>query len=106
MEAARVFRLSRKTIYRWEKRQKEGRLAVAKRKAYQSQKFDPEALREYIKKNPDKTLKEIGAAFGVKDVSVFYRIRQLGITYKKSYYTRNGMKKSGKRSQNSLTKSK
>ncbi|MDR1890855.1 MAG: transposase [Puniceicoccales bacterium] len=83
METARVFRLNRKIIYRWEKRQKEGRLAVTKRKVYKPQKLDPEALREYIKNNPDMTLKEIGAAFGASDASVLYRIRQLGITYKK-----------------------
>jgi transposase len=45
MEAAKVFRLNRKTIYRWGKKQKEGRLAVTKRKAYKPQKLDPEALR-------------------------------------------------------------
>ncbi|MDR1890843.1 MAG: transposase [Puniceicoccales bacterium] len=80
---------------------------MTKSKAYKPQKLYPEALREYIKNNPYKTLKEIGAAFGAKDASVFYRIRQLGISYKKkSYYTRSGMKKCGKHSRHSLIKSK
>jgi predicted aconitase len=47
--------------------------------------LDPEALKEYIKNNPDKTLKEIGAAFGASDASVLYKIRQLGIIYKKNH---------------------
>jgi hypothetical protein len=34
-----------KTIYRWEKRQKEGRLTVTKRKIYERQKLDPEELK-------------------------------------------------------------
>jgi hypothetical protein len=58
---------------------------MTKRKVYKSQKLDPEELRKYTKNNPDKTLKEIGAAFGGGDVSVFYRIRQLGITYKNNH---------------------
>jgi transposase len=75
MEAASVFRLNRKTIYRWEQKQKEERLAMTKRKVYKAQKFDPEELRKYTKSNPDKTLKEMGAAFGGGDISVFYGIR-------------------------------
>jgi transposase len=81
MEAAKVFRLNRKNIYRWEKRQKEGRLAVTKRKVYKPQKLDAKALKEYIKNNPDKTLKEIGAGFGASDAFIFERIGQPGITY-------------------------
>jgi hypothetical protein len=59
-------------------------------------------LKKYTKNNPDKTLKDIGATFGRGDVSVFNIIRQLGITYKKSYYTRSGTKKSGEYSRNCL----
>jgi predicted HAD superfamily hydrolase len=45
--------------------------------------LDPEALSEYIKNNLDKILKEIRQAFGVSDDSIFYRIKQLEIIYKK-----------------------
>jgi transposase len=106
MEAARVFKLNRKMIYRWEKRQEDERLAITRCKVYKSQQLDPDALREYVKLHLDKTLKEIGQAFGASDVSVFYRIRQLRITYKKSYYTRSGTKKNGEHSRNSSIKSK
>jgi hypothetical protein len=54
-----------------------------KRSTGRSAKLYPEELREYIKNNPDKTLKEIGAAFGASDASIRSRIRQLRITYKK-----------------------
>ncbi|MDR1890983.1 MAG: transposase, partial [Puniceicoccales bacterium] len=104
VEAVKIFNLHRRTIYRWERRLREGRLAATENRIQKPKKLYPEELREYIKNNPDKTLKEIGAAFGAKDASVLYRIRQLGISYKKkSYYTRSGTKKSAKSSQNSLT---
>jgi hypothetical protein len=45
--------------------------------------LDPEALREYIKNNQDKSLKETGVVFGAINGSILYRIRQLGITYQK-----------------------
>ena len=41
---------------------------------------------KFIKKNPDKTLKEIGDAIGTKDA--LYVIRKLGITYKKTLSVR------------------
>jgi transposase len=102
MEAAKIFRLNRKTIYRRVKRQKEGRLAVTKHKIYKPQKLDQEEFDEYIKNNPDKTLKKIGQAFGASDASVFYRTRQPGIICKKSYHARSKMKNSGEHSRNSL----
>jgi hypothetical protein len=45
--------------------------------------LDPKALRVYIKKNPDKILREMGAVFGVSDIAILDRIKQLGITSKK-----------------------
>jgi putative transposase len=106
-EAMEVFGLSLKTIYRWIKRKEKGMLAESKNNVRKPRKLDPEKLREYIKNHPDETLKQIGTAFGANPVSVFTRIRQLGITYKKkSYYTRSGTKKNGEHSRNSLTKNK
>jgi transposase len=106
VEAVKIFNLHRRTIYRWERMLRERRLAATENRIQKSKKLYPEELRGYIKNNPDKTLKEIGAAFGASDASVLYRIRQLGITYKKSYYTRSVTKKSGEHSRNSSIKSK
>ncbi|MDR1890977.1 MAG: transposase [Puniceicoccales bacterium] len=106
-EAMEVFGLSLKTIYRWIKRKEKGMLAESKNNVRKPRKLDPEKLREYIKNHPGETLKQIGTAFGANPVSVFARIRQLGISYeRKSYYTRSEMKKSGEHSRNSLAKSK
>jgi predicted aconitase len=68
--------------------------------------LDPEALREYIKNNPDKILKEIGAAFGASDAFVLYRIRQLGITYKKIILYKEQDEEIGEHSRNSSIESK
>jgi hypothetical protein len=68
--------------------------------------LDPEALKQYIKNNPDKTLKEIGAGFGQVMLSYLRESDSLGLPIKKSYYTRSGMKKSGEHSRNSSAKSK
>ncbi|MDR1891048.1 MAG: transposase [Puniceicoccales bacterium] len=106
IEEMKIFNLHRRTIYRWERRLREERLAATESKIQNPKKLYPEELREYIKNNPVKTLKEIGAAFRANDASALYRIRQLGITYKKTYYTRSRTKKSGEHSRNSSIKSK
>jgi putative transposase len=97
VEAMEVFRVSRKTVYRWERRQEAGMLAATKVKERKPKKLDPEKLRAYIMEHPEETLKQIGAAFGATDVSVLSRVRQLGISYKKkSFYIKKGTKINGK----------
>jgi hypothetical protein len=49
-------------------------------------KVNYKKAQKFIEKNPDKTLKEIGAAIGTKDA--LYVIRKLGITYKKTLLVR------------------
>jgi transposase len=63
MKIAKVFRLNRKMIDRWGKRQKEGKSTMATRKVERSQKLESEALREYTKRHPDKILKRVGQRF-------------------------------------------
>lgn len=45
-------------------------------------KVNYKKAKKFIEKNPDKTLKEIGAAIGTKNV--LYVIKKLNITYKKT----------------------
>jgi len=47
-------------------------------------KVDYKKVQKFIEKNPDKTLKEIGDKFGVKDAAILYIAKQLNITYKKN----------------------
>lgn len=81
-EASRVFKLGEATIYRWVKREEEGNLKAKKRSQYSS-KVDTEKLKAYVKKHPDHTLKEIGAALELGKNTVFVYLRRLNITRKK-----------------------
>ena len=47
-------------------------------------KINKEALRNYIKENPDKTLKEMSDVFQVSITSIFDCLRKMSITLKKS----------------------
>ena len=82
-ETALIFKISRDSVERWEKLEKENRLEALDNKKRKPKKLDGEKLKVYIKKNPDKTLSEIGAKFGASAVAVFNRVKSLGISYKK-----------------------
>lgn len=48
-------------------------------------KINKEALRYYVKVNPDKTLREMGDVFQVSSTSIFDCLRKMSITLKKSH---------------------
>lgn len=77
------FQVGVATLRRWVKLQKEtGSLQHKVPTATRPRKVDYKKARNFIEKNPDKTLKEIGIAIGTKDA--LYVIKKLGITYKKT----------------------
>jgi transposase len=93
-EAARVYGLSWRSVLRWEQREADNNLAPLGNQKPRNRKLDAVAVKEFIHKHPDKTLKEIGEYFGVSAVAVFKRVRALGLTYKKkSFCTKSVMKK-------------
>ncbi len=47
-------------------------------------RLDYEEIGRFIEKNPDKTLKELAKKFGVVESVIWYIVKQLGITYKKT----------------------
>ncbi|WP_319606764.1 IS630 transposase-related protein [Wolbachia endosymbiont (group B) of Erebia ligea] len=55
-------------------------------------KIDPKILEEYVTKNPDHTLAEMKQNLGFGINSIWYRLKQLKITLKKSH-TRERSKK-------------
>lgn len=78
-----VFSLHLSTVHRWWRRYvSEGHVNPRKRLGSKG-KVDPQALVEYVKSHPEKTLKQIGNHFGVTDVSIFRRLKKLGFSYKK-----------------------
>jgi len=98
-EASALFNVERTTLWRWQKRAEAGHLGAYDNKTRRAKKLDGEKIKLYISKNPDATLKDIGEQFNASAVAVFKRVRSLGLTYKKkSFYTKNVMKKSVKSS--------
>jgi len=82
-EASRRFKVSRMTVHRYVNADKEGSL-VPKPHPGRKKEFEDEALREEVKAHPSATLKRYAKALGVSHVSVWARLRRLGITLKKN----------------------
>jgi transposase len=83
-EAAQRFGVHRATVYRYL------RLAQAQRLAPKTswgrwRKLDPERLRASVAAQPDATLAELGDQLGVSVGTVWWRLRRLKITLKKSH---------------------
>ena len=82
-EAADAFRISLRTIKRWTKiNKRNGSMEPKKALVTKPRKVDYLKAKNFIEKNPDKTLKEIGTYIGTKNV--IYVIKKLNITYKKT----------------------
>lgn len=89
---ALIFGVTARSLTNWEKRENEGSLAPKKRKTG-SYKFDEHALKEYIQKNPDAYLYEIGKHFNTTAQAIFYACKRLKITLKKRRsFTKKGMR--------------
>lgn len=97
LDAAAVFGVGKSTVYRWRVLRKAGDISPKKRE-FLPMVMDPEKLTEYVRANPDHTLKQIAAALQVGAATVFKWLRRLKITLKKSpHYTERGMRKRERR---------
>ena len=85
LAAADIFKVSLRTVKRWVKlHKKTGSIKPKIAISTKPRKVDYKKVKKFIEKNPDKTLKEIGERFKVTDKAVWYIVKQLGITYKKT----------------------
>ncbi len=82
--ASRLFQVGVATIYRWLARKKEKGNIEPLRRPYVYKKIDDQKLIDYIEKNPDHFLSEIGKHFNLTLQAVFYALKRLKITRKKS----------------------
>ena len=78
-EAARLFKVSRKTIYRWLSKGED--VSDPPRKAYCS-KLDKASLAADVREHPDAFLRERAARFGVSPQAIWYALRQLNVRKK------------------------
>jgi len=92
--ASRLFQVGIATIYRWLSRKKEKGNVEPLRRPYVYKKIDDQKLIDYIEKNPDHFLSEIAKHFNLTLQAIFYALKRLKITRKKSSRsTRRGTKK-------------
>ena len=83
VDAARHFKVSRQTVYRYLAAEQGGSLAP-KPQGGSQKKFTDKKLLKAVAKKPDATLKEHAEKLGVSHVAVWRRLRQLSVTLKKS----------------------
>ena len=82
-DAARLFKISRNTLYLWLKSPDLEPRAHSMR----ARKLDKDALREHIDKHPDLYLRERAHHFGVSIPAMWKMMRKLGYRKKKSVDT-------------------
>lgn len=83
IEGARIFGISRRTIYNWIRKKQDVGSLKDKPPKRPWKKLDPQALMTLLDTHPDLTLKEYGRHFGMKASSMFNAFKQLKITRKK-----------------------
>ena len=83
-EAARRFKISRRSVYRYLDAEAKGQLEP-KKSWGKWRKLDPEKLAQHLKNNPDATLEEMQNVFSVSHNAIWVRLGQLGITLKKTH---------------------
>ena len=92
-KAAALLDIGESTLFSWIKRVKEGKELKASRPKQVIKKIDPEIIGVYIEKKPEATLEEIKKDLGFSVSSIWYRLKQLGITLKKSHFSTKKQKK-------------
>lgn len=79
-----VFKIGIGTLNRWIRKYLEtGSLEAKKRSRYRKRKVEDEDLKEYVEEHPSATLEQMGQHFKVRAVSIWHRLKKLGITRKK-----------------------
>lgn len=84
-EIAELLEIGIATLYRWLKKKANGESLKAGKNGSFIRKIDPEVIKEYVKKYPDHTLAEMKQGLGFGISSIWYRLKKLKITLKKSH---------------------
>jgi len=83
LASARKFDISETSVRIWYKRYLEEGHYRPKLPPGKVSKISNEILCVYVDANPDATLVQIGAYFGLTDATICYRLKKLGYRYKK-----------------------
>lgn len=97
VKASEIFGVTVQTLILWSKRKHLGNLAPNPTRKKKPQKLDSASLKAFIKRHPDRYLREIAEEFGVTLSAVFYACKRLKITLKKRCPSiKKGMKRKEK----------
>jgi transposase len=83
-EVAKMFKINPKTVWSWVKQRKKTGSLKPKKPVRKARKLEKEALLQYVREHPDAYLREIGEHFGCVISAVHQRLKNFGITYKKT----------------------
>ena len=79
----KMFGIARQTVYSWLERDREGDLSIRKRSMLAKRKVNYEQVAQYVEKNDDKYLWEVGKHFGITGMTVHRILKKLKVSYKK-----------------------
>lgn len=82
-EVINAYSISRDTLYRWKRLQKETGSLSPLTKGTEPRNIDRTKLKAYIEKHPDAYLSEIAEHLDCSTSGVFYALKALGMTHKK-----------------------
>ncbi|WP_374698532.1 IS630 transposase-related protein [Wolbachia endosymbiont (group B) of Limnophora tigrina] len=85
VEVAELLEIGIATLYRWLKKKAAGESLKPSKNGSFIRKIDPKILADYVKKHPDHTLAEMKQNLGFGISAIWYRLKQLKITLKKSH---------------------
>ena len=93
-----IFKIGISTLNRWIRNYlKTGSVEARKRNRYRKRKVEDEELKRYVEAHPSATLEQMAQHFKVRAVSIWHRLKKLGITRKKKpFYMRKEMNKKEK----------
>jgi transposase len=82
-----TFGITSSTYYTWRKNKEISGFYVLPKtgKARRKRKIDPDELRKAVEKKPDSFLKELAEKFNCSAVAIHNRLKQMKITYKKTF---------------------
>lgn len=83
-EAALIFKVNSRSIYRWQRLKNSGENIGAKVRSSSPRKLVPEKVLAVVEANPDATLQEYGQKFNVSSAAIHKAFKRLGITRKKN----------------------
>jgi transposase len=86
ISASRVFSLNLSTVNKWYLRYRSEGNCNPRRRLGAKSKINKEALECYVTMNPNVKLKDLSKEFGVSLWGIYYWLRKLGFSYKKSLH--------------------